>query len=301
MIRAGRPEDLKAIYGLKKIQLSLSSDSQELYFQNQFEYHNVVVNEVNGQIKASLQLDYQPIMLKDRKLMCSIITGQFYDGRNGNYFGELLDDVMKQLQATTLISAVFANKTDRYQKLGFEQLYSRRVYTIKRSQLKNVADSGISRKFSLKELSELYERFTSHFDGYMIRNSQYWSRLLDYYTFLNWFAVIYRDEKGHPQGYMIYHIDNDILTVEEIVYTSGLALMRLLSYATRNKPQIYVKVSQYEDLSIAVAGAKFKVENNAEVRINDRELYERLYNESCDSTATALLSSSKPLWISRGY
>ncbi len=301
MIRAGRPEDLKSIYGLRKVQVSLSSDSQELYFQHQFNYHNVLVNEVNGQLKASLQINHQPMMLKDKRIMCSVITGEFSDGRNSAYLGELLEDTIRQLQVMTLVSAVFGTPASRYQKLGFEPVYNRRVYTVRRSALKNVADSGISRKFKLSELRDLYREFTSHFDGYLLRSDGYWMNLMDYYTFMNYFVVVFRDAAKKAQGYMVYHSERDTLIVDEIVYRSGLALMRLLAYATRVKPQVSVKVSQYEDLSIAIPDARFKLEANCSIRINDLEMHNRLYKENCDSAVTAMLNSTKPLWISRGY
>ncbi|MBR0137162.1 MAG: hypothetical protein IJM15_02010 [Erysipelotrichaceae bacterium] len=301
MIRSGKPEDLKSIYGLRKVQVSLNSDSQELYFQHQFNYRNVIVNEVNGQLKASLQLEYQPMVLKNRRVMCSIITGEFSDGRASGYLNELLEDAVRQLQAMTLVSAVFGANSARYQKIGFEPVYNRRVYTVKRSMLKDISDSGIGRKFMLSELRDLYREFTSHFDGYLLRSDEYWTKLMDYYLFLNYFVVVYRDENKKAQGYMVYHTEKETLVVDEIVYRSGLALLRMLAHAARVKPQVNVRVSQYEDLSLAIPDARFKLESNCSIRINDLELHNRLYKESCDSAVTAMLSSDKPLWISRGY
>lgn len=301
MIRNAEKKDIKTLYNLKKMQLNSMADSKDMYFQHIFDCSNTLVNEINGQIKASLQMDYFPVVFEGRRIMSCFFTGQLYDGINMKYFDQLLSEYLKQAECTSLLSGIFYNDSTKYALQGFKRAYRQRLYDIKRSQLREISCQNVSRDFTVDELYDLYNDFTSHFNGYIYRSRQYWEKLLEYYDYLNYYVAVYRDEKKQPKGYMIYYADGEYVRVEEIIYKNGIALLRLLAYGTLMKPALKVKVSEYEDLSLAIESAQYELIDECEMKINDIQLFNELNNWNVMDISEAVNKGRKPLWISRGY
>ena len=302
MIRRGRKEDRTAIFDLYGRNNSISFVNREDYFARKFVPENVYVNEVNGHICASAQVNFCPLQINGRKLAASWLLGQFYDYSRGlKDINALVGELIEQQKYRTLLTVIPTDSPKDYGKYGFEEIYRKRVYTISRSHLDNASYKGVSKDFRIEELMALYDGFVSHFDGYLVRNRAYWSNLIDLLRFKRYNLAVYYDEENKPQGYMVYYIESGKVTVVEIIYNNGTALTRLVCYALRLKKSIKLYTSENEDLNKAFPKIRYRLETTAVARINDLEMFNHLFSTSVKSTREAFALAGKPLFLSEEY
>lgn len=299
MIRTAVSDDKKSIFELYGMSTSLNFVSREDYFAKKFIPENVVVNEVNGRVAASTQVDFYTMMLNGRKLAVSYIYGRFFDHTKGSKFiNALTNEVVDNQKYRTLVSLIPTSNPKEFARYGFEEIYQKRMYTITRSQLENASYQGVSKEFKINDLIRLYNDFTSHFNGYLLRSKNYWLNLIDLLQFKRYNLAVYYDEDKKPQGYMIYYIEAGRVVVNEIIYNNGTALTRLLCYGLRLKHTIRVFVSENEDLARAFPKLKYKLVTTMVARINDLEMFNQLFSSNVKSTREAFYLNSLPLFIS---
>lgn len=298
MIRRGKQEDKRAIFDLYTKNGILNFESQDEYFINAFIPENVLVNDVNGSVVASLQTNYHSLMLHDKRLAASVVFGQFYDRSKGiKYHDSLKQEAFQQQKYKTLITIIPTKNPTEYERYGFEPIYNQRLYNISRNQLKNSSYKGVRRDFKVKDLVDVYNSFIKNFNGYLLRDYNYYMNLIDLLQIKRYNLVAFYDEELVCKGYMIYYIDGSKIVVEEIIYLDGLALTRLLCYALRRKRSIQVYVSEHEDLTKAYPSINYKLVNKYVARINDFELFNKLYDSSITTTLEGFNLLNKALYI----
>ncbi|MGI6509949.1 MAG: hypothetical protein ACOX1L_05135 [Erysipelotrichaceae bacterium] len=298
MIRRGKEEDKRAIFDLYTKSGVLNFESQDEYFINDFIPENVLVNDVNGSVVASMQTNYHPMILHDKRLSASVVFGHFYDRSKGiRYYDALKDEAFEHQKYRTLVTIVPTKNPAEYERYGFEPIYNQRLYTISRSHLKNSSYSGVSRSFKIKDLVAVYEAFIVNFNGYLLRDYNYYMNLIDLLQIKRYNLVAFYDEQSVCKGYMIYYIESSKIVVEEIIYLDGLALTRLLCYVLRRKKSIQVYVSEHEDLTKAYPSVSYKSVNRYVARINDFELFNKLYESNITTTAEGFNLLNKALYI----
>lgn len=298
MIRRGKEEDKRAIFDLYTKSGVPNFESQDEYFINAFIPENVLVNDVNGSVVASMQTNYHPMILHDKRLSASVVFGHFYDRSKGiKYYDALKDEVFEHQKYKTLVTIVPTKTPAEYERYGFEPIYNQRLYTISRSHLKNSSYSGVSRSFKVKDLVDVYEAFIKNFNGYLLRDYNYYMNLIDLLQIKRYNLVAFYDEQSLCKGYMIYYIESSKIVVEEIIYLDGLALTRLLCYVLRRKKSIQVYVSEHEDLTKAYPSVSYKSVNRYVARINDFELFNKLYESNITTTSEGFNLLNKALYI----
>ena len=298
MIRAGRPQDKKAIYDLHTARASLEPDREmELYFSRFFDASNIIVNEVNGHVGASLQVNYHDVIFNDTRIGVSTILGQICQYDKPEYMDELLKDVLDEQEHKTLISIMITDKPQNYSSYGFEQIYKRKTYELTRANLKNRSYQGVDKPFTVNELVDTYKQFMASFNGYYERNNNYWINMFDQLQATRSNLVVYRNEEGKVEGYMIYRLSQNVVYVDEIIYLNGEALIRLLCYGFKFKNKMEVTVSQQENLAVAIPKIKATPQLCAMARINDFNLFNQLMDSQVKSTKQAFGLSSKPQWF----
>lgn len=298
MIRRGREEDKRAIFDLYTKSGIPDLKSQDEYFINAFIPENVLVNDVNGFVVASMQTNYHPLMLHEKRLSASVIFGQFYDSSKGiKYYDVLKEEVFDQQKYKTLVTIIPTKNPAEYERYGFEAVYNQRLYTISRSDLENSSYAGVNKSFKVKDLVNAYDEFIKNFNGYMVRDYNYYMNLIDLLQMKRYNLVAFYDDDGNCKGYMIYFIESSKIVIEEIIYLDGLALTRLLCYALRRKKSIQVFVSEHEDLSKAYPSVSYKLVNSYVARINDFELFNQLYESNVTTTMEGFSLLGKALYI----
>ena len=90
-----------------------------------------------------------------------------------------------------------------------------------------------------------------------------------------------------PQG--------DEIMAEEIVYLDSVALLKLCNAALQEKNIVNLFVSQAEDLSVAFPRAKKITFPSTMVRLNDPQLFSKVFHEEVRNVESAFAITKKPL------
>ncbi|QTN00581.1 GNAT family N-acetyltransferase [Sediminibacillus dalangtanensis] len=107
-----------------------------------------------------------------------------------------------------------------YRKYGWELAFTNKHYSLPINQLKKDWNgSGYVRRVQkdIGLLHSLYSSFAKNYNGMLVRDERWWEQRV--LTGNEQIAVTY-NEQDEAEGYLIYYVKNDILTVEEFVYLS---------------------------------------------------------------------------------
>ncbi len=293
MIRPARKADRKPIFDLQAEKLSLSrEDGMEFYFAQLFNDENILINEVDGRVAGSLQVNHHAMLLNGQKIMVTTLLGFI-----GKVSEEMMEDVLDECEHKSLVSLIMTDKPDRFYQYGFKPLYGRKKYHLSRKDLPDAAYGGVDRYVNVRELMEVYRHFTGFFDGCYERNAEYWIRYNERLKFRRSSFAVYRDGNDRPRGYMAFRTAGERVEIDEIAYLNGEALVKLLGYALHLKDDVEVPVSVNEDFSAIIPQAREEEKGTILARINDFELFSRLYHSDVKTTAEGFQLSGRPLWL----
>ena len=298
MIREGYLSDRQAIYDLHSSKVNLGEyDRMEIYFARYFNADNIVVNEVNGHVVASSQINYHTLIFNGYRIAAGVVTATICDRNNRSYLDTLLKDINDELEHKMLISLAITERPDDFSSLGFEPVYKRRRYEIDRKDMVNRSSDGVEKSFTAGEIAGVYKKFMGSFNGYYERDMIYWTNRFETFKYLKYSMVVYRNRDKAVEGYMVFGINNNDVYIDEIVYLSGSALVRMLCYAFKFKDRVTVMVSEHEDLNRIIPAARFRLETAAMAKVNNLTLFNNLFGTSAENTLEALSLSGKPLYI----
>ncbi|SDM27174.1 GNAT family N-acetyltransferase [Sediminibacillus halophilus] len=128
-----------------------------------------------------------------------------------------------------------------YRKYGWELTFTNKHYSLPINQLKKSWNGNGYVRRSKKDialLDSLYSRFAKNYNGMLVRDERWWQQRV--LTGNDQIAVSY-NEQGEAGGYLIYHVKNDVLIVEEFVYLS-LNAWRLFMQFIANHDSMVEKV-----------------------------------------------------------
>lgn len=114
-----------------------------------------------------------------------------------------------------------------YRKYGWELAYVQKKYTIPIEKLKRdwQTNGYVRRSATQSELNNLYQTFAQKYNGMLERDEKWWQQrvLADSAVQI---AVVYA-ASGEPEGYIIYKVKENVLTVKDYAYTTqnGLRLI----------------------------------------------------------------------------
>ncbi len=299
MLRRGKEEDKKVIFDIYAKSGMLNLYDQDDYFSDSFCAENVIVNEINGHVAASLQVNYHTMMFNERKIISGVVFGQFFERNKGVKALETLrNEVFDQQRYKTLFTLIPTDNEQEYSKYGFDAIYQKRIYQITSKDLSNISYNNVSKQFESDALLKVYKDFTKRFNGYLLRDKQYYLDLIDWLQSKRYNLAVYYSDENVCEGYMIYSIESNKVAVREIIYLNGSALTQLLSYGLKIKSKLDVYVSQSEDLSRAYPKVSYKQVAAMAVRINDIELFNKLFGVNVTDTVTGYKLNERPLFIS---
>ena len=302
MIREGQLSDRQAIYDLHSRWVNLGEyDDMEIYFARYFNANNIIVNEVNGHVAASCQVNYHTLRVNEYRMATGTITACVADRNDRSYLTELLKDVDDELTHKVLLSLAITDTPSDFTKLGFEPVYRRRRYTLNRSDLENRSFEGIDRSFTVREITDTYRKFMANFNCYYERDYEYWVSRFETFKYRKYNTVVYRNSNNEVEGYMVFAINQSNIYVDEIVYLSGEALVRLLCYGFKYKDKATVMVSEHENLNVLVPNATYRLEPQILAKVNNLTLYNSLFECNATTTTEAMNASGKPLSVNEEF
>ncbi|MEC5425989.1 GNAT family N-acetyltransferase [Virgibacillus sp. C22-A2] len=169
-----------------------------------------------------------------------------------------------------------------YRKYGWELTFVNKLYSVPLTNLKKVWDvKGYVNRIDpdVPLLHSIYTQFATRFTGMLERDEKWWTqRVLKNKSHI---AVAYNDN-GEAQGYIIYQVKDNLLTVNDMAYTSVDGWKLLLQFIANHDSmaqKVNMIVPQNDNLSLLIDEPTFeqKIEPFFMARIVDVENFLKQY------------------------
>ena len=304
MLREARVYDKSEVYQLwKQSYPTLDRNYLNFYFKHLFDSGVCLIEEKDQKIVSSLQMNRHVLHFHGRKLVCGFLCGVSTspDYRRRGYMRKLTESMLDEAAHTHLITLVPAFQPRLYEPFGFHTIYYQKQYMIKKEELNKVTIQNVSYSAELKELLEVYQKFTSRFDGFYERTLDSYEMMQKELVATQNQMVIYRDENKEVKGYLIFGMKNGEVHVEEAIYLDSIALLRMLKCAIGKAEEIFINVSPSEKLEKLFPLAIPKKNSYIMAHINNYELFNKLFCCDISSVKEAFALLHKPLWIHETY
>ncbi len=303
MITKATLKDKEQIHALWKEAFSFDDGGYtKFYFDRYFKNEHAFVLKEDKQVLASIMKAPHWMMLHGRMIQASMISGAVThpEHRRKGYFHQLMETVLDECEHQELVTVIQAYDPELYKEFGFEQVYPRKQLLIKRADVPQMADSGMTYRLDYKNLVKVYSQFTAKFDGFMVRDEAYFRDLSYEVEAQGGKIVTCYDPQGEISGYAVLYLIDGVLTIQEIVYLDSRALMKILNHCLQLRFECVVEVSEAELLEKLFPKAEVKHKSNLMVRINNKALFQRLYGLKVLKVHQAM-ETDKPLWYNETH
>jgi len=145
------------------------------------------------------------------------------------------------------------------------------------------------------DLLKVYSAFINRFNGFYARDLAYFVNYKKEISAVGGKIVAYYNGKNQIRGYAVMIPQGNELRVEEIIYLDSMSLMKLCNAALQEKKVVHLLVSEAEDLTKVFPNAARKDFGSTMARINDFDLFSRLYETKISTVEEAFALTQKPL------
>jgi len=269
----------------------------DYFFRSLYQPENAWCRVVDGKIVAVMMRNPHALMFNGRVLATSMIMGvaTLPEYRERGYMKELMDAVLDACSHTELLTLVQTEKPSLYERYGFETVYTRSDYTLQRSDVKRITNYGCAYEPTPIDLLKVYSAFINRFNGFYARDLAYFVNYKKEISAVGGKIVAYYNGKNQIRGYAVMIPQGNELRVEEIIYLDSMSLMKLCNAALQEKKVVHLLVSEAEDLSKVFPNAARKDFGSTMARINDFDLFSRLYETKITTVEEAFALTQKPL------
>ncbi|TFG81180.1 MAG: GNAT family N-acetyltransferase [Erysipelotrichales bacterium] len=249
-------------------------------------------------ILSSLQIHRHTMVLQGKRLEIAYIVGVLTPPafRKKGYMKRLMEEVLDILDHQCLITVLQAYIPEIYEPFGFQKIYRRKRFTVDKSMVPTLSTQGISYTMDSHDLLSLYKQFTSHFDGYFLREEGYFEKRIAELKAEGGKVMILK-EQGVVKGYCIFTIEAKHIDIDEILYVDAVSLLKMVSTLLNGKDKVMLHVSANEDLSRILPDSPVNLEEYMSVRINDFDLFNKLFETRVTTSSQAMTLGGKPLWV----
>lgn len=304
MIKDAMLRDKQEIYEIwKSAYPTRERNYLNFFFKHIYDEGKSIVCEQDGRIISTLQYHEHIMMFQKRKLSTSYIMGvaTLPDYRLRGHMRRLMESTLDELSRNHLITLIQAFNPKLYEQFGFETIYYHKHYTIHAKYLEKINIHGVDRNFTASELLGLYKKYVKHFDGYYIRDMAYYENFMRMAMINRGNICVYRNKKDEITGYAYYVENNNEVEIKEIIYLESIALLKMMKYVLGRYPDVNICVSQAERLEKLFPLAIPKKVPFMMARINNYELFNKLYNCDVRKPSQAYEILNKPLFINEFY
>ena len=257
------------------------------------------------EVKGSLCCIPHAYMFNGRVLQASIISKIAIPNNRQklDVLDSLMDVVLDRCDHQELLTLLEPEDTTiNYSKYGFEGIYERIQYTLRREDIKqSYSNLGCSFDPSAVDMLKVYVGFIKRFNGFFVRDIEYYTKLKREINARGGKIVAFYNSKNKIEGYATILIEGKTARIEECVYLESTALMKLINAAFQERGLVYLEVSPFENLSLVFPEAEKKSVRQIYARLNNPELFSRLYNTEVRNIHDAFMLSKKPLNLNEIY
>lgn len=273
------------------------------YFQHVYDDGVGILKEQDNRIVSSLEMNYHTIQFAGKQLKASYILGvsTLPDYRRRGHMLSLMESALDEAGHNCLITIIKAFNPKLYDQFGFEVVYYRKAYTIHRDMLHKVSSAHVCDRATPKELLAIYRKFILRFDACYVRDEDYYDTLAKELALEHKKMYVYRNCQNEVLGYIIFQKKKQDIIVQEAIYMESVVLKRLLKKALGIEKEITVMVSMCEQLEKIFPMVIAKKQPYMMARINNYELFNKLYNVKVKNVKEAFAILKKPLWCHEYY
>ncbi len=247
-----------------------------------------------------IPMDY---MFNGRVLKASMLTGlcTLPEERNGRHEEDVMEVVMDACSRSELLTFVNTRKPELFYQYGFESVYKRSVYALSRENMKRMNNYGCAYEVSPIDMLKVYSYYIRNFNGFLARDLDYFVNYKKEVAARGGKIVAFYDGKDQIRGYAAIMIEGRVARIEEIVYLDSVSLMKLLNAALMERAEVFLHVSESENLSKVFPSVKRVDYEDVMVRLNDKELFSRLFKTPVETVQEAFAISKKPINLNEHY
>ena len=275
----------------------------ETYFRYVYRPAFAYCDIEENKVVSMLMRQPHALAFNGRIIQASILSGAatLPAYRNQGRMHRLFQVVLDACAHQELLTLLPGEETDYYVSLGFRAVYKRIRYTLTRQDVKRITNFGCAYEPSPEDMLWVYSRFICNFNGFKARNQRHFENLKRETAARNGKIVAFYDAGNHIQGYAVILLRGALAYVEECIYLDSLALCKLMNAALQERATVVLDVSASENLAVLFPEAKKAERVSMMVRLNDPELFGRLFNAKIETVQDAFALSRKPLSCNERY
>ncbi len=280
-----------------------SKDYIRYFFDEVYTNKNTWVQWEGEHIVSSAQRYQHEMMLNGKVLATSMIVGvaTMEEFRNQGYMRNMMEVMLDACAHQELITLIQAYDTHLYIPYGFEMVYFHKKYRFTRDNIKYCSNDGCSYDVSNDDLLRCYSKAMKRFTGFYIRTSKSFQRIKNELAKTRGRVLGYYDAHGNLSAYALMRVEQSVAILEECIYFDTIGLSKLLNLALQYRAIVELHTSEFEDLSILYPEVKAEEVGFMMAKINDYDLFNRLYQTNVSSLREFFENSSKPNYINEFF
>lgn len=278
--------------------------SIDFYFEQVYNPENSwVLLDEQEELVSCCQLHPHQMVLHDKIIETTLIVGLFTVShrQNQGHMKYLLNEIITRQENVEMLTLIQTYDSTMYRSFGFEPVYEQLVYSIDRSMIEVMDSMGVRLNVANKDLLQLYQFYTQYFNGYFVREEEYYVSM----------KQSLRAEDGRYIG--VYDNDTNLrasirmiargnkAVIDELVYKDTISILKLLSFVLSQYPKVEVVTTLVEDLQKIIPMATLRRRVSTHVRLNQPHVFERLYKVKVRTADSAMKAFRKPLFNSDYY
>lgn len=275
----------------------------DFYFEDCYKPENTIVLSESNIIQSSLQRIPHDMMFNGRVIRISMIVGVATLPRyqkQGNMH-KLMDIVIDEIEHQELVTLVQAYEPSLYERYGFTMIYNHNETTIHRNEVPHTSNEGCSYEVTSEAMMRLYATFVKRFNGYYVRDVEYFDRLKLEVAKQKGKIVAYYNNDGKLEAYGKFLPNSKEIIIEECIYLNTIALMKIVNLALQYRAVVKLVTSDSEDLRVLFPNSEVEKKGSTMARINDFDLFKRLYGVDVSTIEEVYASSGKPIFLNEFY
>lgn len=194
-------------------------------------------------LAAKLHIIPLTIFMKDVEWKMGGIAGvaTYPEYRRNGYVKSLMIDSLKHMRNNDqIVSLLHPFDISFYRKYGWEILSEMKKITIEKMDLKfREPQQGLIRRFSKEthneDIEKIYQQYSTQYTGMLKRETNWWKQHV--YNKDSQIAVYYHAEK-EAMGYMLYHVKERKMEVQELVALDHEARIGLWNFICQHDSMV---------------------------------------------------------------
>lgn len=213
------------------------------FFNTVYRPENTVVATVDGKIAAALQLLPCTLVIRNKAYSCDYIAGvstapEFRGRGIARGIMEFSNQAAGKRGKSFLLLIPAVNHF--YEKFGYVSCYERLEYYFSPAALRPPKFNGRAKRAAEEDLPvllQIYEQYTSRFNGYLQRTLADFRMQLQQYDMFHGGTYLFYDEGQTPCGYLSYAATDQLLSADECIYSSPQGKNAILQFLAAHNSQ----------------------------------------------------------------